>query len=49
MNGLEVEPVGDAGLEIDDHVVGHGVAVGKSQAMELGEGDDRAFDRPLSH
>ena len=47
MNGLEVEPVGDAGLEVDQHVLGHGVAVGESQAMELGEGDDRPFDGPL--
>jgi hypothetical protein len=37
MNRLEVDPVGDAGLEIDEHVLGHGVAVGKSQAVELGE------------
>ena len=48
MNGLEVEPVGDAGLEINEYVLGHGVAVGKSQAVELGQGDDRPFDRPLS-
>ena len=44
MNGLEVEPVGDLGLEVDQHVLGHGVPVGKSQVMELGEGDDRPFD-----
>ena len=47
MNGLEVEPAGDSSLEIDHHVLGHGVAVGESEAMELGEGDDRPFDRPL--
>ena len=32
MNGLEVEPVGDSGLEVDHHVLGHGVAVGESSA-----------------
>ena len=47
MNGLKVEPVGDLGLEVDQHVLGHGVPVGKSQVMELGEGDDRPFDGPL--
>ena len=47
MNGLEVEPVGDSGLEVDQHVLGHGVPVGESQVMELGEGDDRPFDGPL--
>ncbi len=47
MNGLEVEPVGNSGLEIDQHVLGHGVPVGKSQVMELGEGGDCQFDGPL--
>ena len=47
MNGLEVEPVGDSGLEVDQHVLGHGVPVGESEAMELGERDDRPFDGPL--
>ena len=45
VNGLEVEPVGNAGLEIDQDVFRHRVTVGESQAMELGEGDDRPFDR----
>ena len=47
MNGLEVEPVGGSGLEVDQHVLGHGVSVGESQAMELGKCDDRQFDGPL--
>ncbi|MGH7575361.1 MAG: hypothetical protein ACREM1_09595, partial [Longimicrobiales bacterium] len=44
MNSLEVEPVADAGLEVDEHILGHRVAVSESQAMELGESDDRPFD-----
>jgi hypothetical protein len=45
MNRLEVEPPGDAGLEIDQHVLGHGVPVGEFPLMEPGERDNRAFDR----
>jgi hypothetical protein len=47
VNGLEVEPVGDSGLEVDHHVLGHGICVGESQVMELGERGDCKFDRPL--
>ena len=48
MHGLEVEPVRDSGLEVDQHVLRHGVPVSESQVMELGKGDDRSVDRPLS-
>src|SRR5688500_19504698 len=45
MNRLEVEPVRRAGLELNEHVLRHGVTMGKSQTMELGQSDDRKFDR----
>mgnify|MGYP006144898875 CR=1 FL=1 len=41
MHGLDVEPVGDAGLEVDHHVLGHRVAVGEAEAMELRDGGKR--------
>ncbi len=41
MNGLEVEPVGDSSIEVDHDVLGHGVTVRESTAMELGERSDR--------
>ena len=47
MNGLEVEPARDSGLEVDEHVLGHGVAVRQSEPMECGEADDRQFDGPF--
>ena len=37
MNGLEVEPASDSSLDIDHDVLGHGVTVGQSGPMELGE------------
>ena len=47
MDGLEVEPVCDAGLEVDHDVFSHGVAVGKSPGVEIGEGNDRQLDGRL--
>src|SRR5688572_19254989 len=49
MNRLEVEPAGDSSLEVDHHVLRHGVSVGKTTAMELDERDDCQFDDPLSY
>src|SRR5688572_7910624 len=48
MNRLEVEPVGGAGLQIDQDVLRHRVGVGEPQVMQLAEGDDRPFDCRLS-
>ena len=49
MHGLEVEPLGDADLEVDHHVLCHGVPVGKSSGVEVGEGDDRQLDGLLPY
>ena len=44
MNRLEVEPAGDSGVTIDEHVLGHRVRVRKSLPMELHESGDRPSD-----
>ena len=47
VNRLEVEPVRDSSLEIDHHVLRHGVAMGESEEMHLAEGSHRQLDGPL--
>jgi hypothetical protein len=44
MHGLEVEPVRGSCLEVDHHVLGHGVPVRESEGVELRERDDRQLD-----
>src|SRR5262245_45177392 len=47
VNGLEIEPVRDASLEIDQNILRHGIAVSESCLMKLRECADCKFDRPL--
>jgi hypothetical protein len=44
MKGLEVEPVRDAGVEIDEHVFGHGVTMCEASGMKIGKGGHRPLD-----
>jgi hypothetical protein len=47
MNGLEIKPVRDSGDAINEYVLGHGVAVRQSEAMELRERSGCSLDRHL--
>jgi hypothetical protein len=45
VNRLEVEPAGCARREIEQHVLGHGIAMGESLRMALGKRNHRSLDR----
>jgi hypothetical protein len=48
VNGLEVEPPRDLYLEINQNVLGHRIAVGKSLGVKFCESSDRQLDGPRS-